>query len=144
MDTIGLIAAITTVLTIWFGHVLVRELEARINRILPAILICVILGIIFEIGAWVSVNQSISAVSGIIGITFLWDAFEFIRQQKRVKIGHAAANPLNPRHARILLQYPAATTVDILDREPRGVPYTQAEIDLILHPLDSRAGKQTE
>jgi uncharacterized membrane protein len=144
MNTIGLIAATTTILTIWFGHVLVRELEARISRILPAILICVLLGIIFEIGAWVSVQPAISAASGIIGITFLWDALELIRQEKRVKIGHTAANPRNARHARILLQYPSATTVDIMDRNPRGSPYTQAQIESILHPLEIAAEEKTE
>lgn len=144
MNSIGVLAALTTVLSIWFGHVLVRKLEARVNRLLPAILICVGLGITFGIGAWVSFHNSTSAISGIIGITFLWDALEFFRQENRVKIGHAPANPHNPRHARILAEYPSATTVDILDREPRGVPYTQAEIDSILHALNFPAERQTE
>ncbi len=144
MNVIGIIVATTTILSIWFGHVLVRKLEARVNRLLPAILICVGLGITFGFGAWISFHNSISAVSGIIGVTFLWDALEFVRQEKRVKIGHAPANPHNPRHAHILEQYPSATTIDILDREPRGYPYTQSEIDSILHPLDFLAGTQTE
>lgn len=144
MNTIGFIAAITTILTIWFGHVMVRGLEARIHRILPAILLCILLGITFGIGALITFNRSTSAVSGIIGITFLWDAFEFVRQEKRVKIGHAPANPNNPRHAYILSQYPSATTVNIMDRDPRGIPYTQTEIDTILQPSQFSAGRPTE
>ncbi len=144
MNSIGLITSTTTILTIWFGHVLVRKLEARVNRLLPLILICVGLGITFGIGAGIASHNSISAISGIISITFLWDALEFVRQEKRVKIGHAPANPHNPRHARILAQYPSATTVDILAREPRGVPYTPSEIDAILHPSDFLAEKPTE
>ena len=144
MNTIGLFTAIATILTIWFGHVMVRELEARLHRILPAILICVLLGLIFEIGAWITFHHSISAVSGIIGITFLWDAFEFVRQEKRVKIGHAPANPNNPRHACILSEYPSATKVNIMDRDPRGAPYTQAEIDAILQSSQLSDGRPSE
>jgi hypothetical protein len=47
------------------------------------------------------------AVLGILGITLLWDALEMTRQQRRICKGHAHANPDNPRHARILEQYPA-------------------------------------
>ena len=144
INNLGMISALTTILTIWFGHVFVRKLEARLKRIFPVMLICVLLGITFGIGAWISFHNSISAVSGIIAITFLWDALEFVRQEKRVKIGHAPAKLHNPRHARILAEYPSATTVDILDREPRGVPYTQAEIDLLLHPLEFPSERQPE
>ena len=65
---------------------------------------------------------------GILGVTLLWDSFEFYRQQKRIKHGHAPANPKNPRHSKILAEYPGATIVDWLDRNPRGMAYSPAEL----------------
>ena len=67
-------------------------------------------------------------MSSILGVTLLWDALEFFRQQKRIKHGHAPANPNNPRHAKILAEYPDATTIDWLDRNPRGSAYSPAEL----------------
>jgi len=65
---------------------------------------------------------------GILGVTLLWDALEFYRQQRRIQRGHAPANPNNPRHARILAEFTSATTIDWLDRDPRGSAYTPAEL----------------
>ena len=59
-----------------------------------------------------------NALRCILGITLLWDALEFTRQQKRVKKGHAPANPHNPRHAKILAEHPTATTLDLLKHLP--------------------------
>jgi hypothetical protein len=132
INTIGLFVAITTIITIWFGHVMVRKLEARLSKIIPAILICILLGLVFIFGSLLLENNSISAISGIIGITFLWDALEIKRQQKRVKMGHAPANPKNPRHFKILSKSSTATPVDILVREPRGKPYSQVELTAML------------
>jgi hypothetical protein len=56
---------------------------------------------------------------GIVGITVLFDALEFRRQFKRVKKGHAPANPHNPRHAPLLASG-QATAIEWLDREPAG------------------------
>jgi hypothetical protein len=61
-------------------------------------------------------------------VTFLWDALEFLRQQNRIKHGHAPANPNNPRHAKILAEHPEATTFDWLDRDPRGRSYSAEEL----------------
>jgi len=133
LNSIGVLAAITTMLSIWFGHVMVRNLEYKLQKILPAMLLCILLGMLFLLGAILLENNTLSAVSGIIGITFLWDALEFKRQQKRVIKGHAPANPKNPRHLRILAECKTATTLDMLDREPRGKPYSQIEIDAILN-----------
>ncbi len=52
-----------------------------------------------------------------LGITALFDALEFRRQFRRVKQGHAPANPNNPRHAPWLAEG-KATTADLLKREP--------------------------
>ncbi|MDO9087709.1 MAG: DUF4491 family protein [Anaerolineaceae bacterium] len=132
INPIGIITAITTFLTIWFGHVMVRKLESRMERIAPAVIICILLGFGFGIYAVLVESNTVSAIFGILGITFLWDALEFYRQEKRIKVGHAPANPNNPRHADILAQYSSATTVDLLNREPRGKEYSAEEISILL------------
>lgn len=133
MNSIGVLAALTTILSIWFGHVMVRKLDARLSKVIPAILMSIMLGLVFIFSSFFLENNSISAIFGIIGITFLWDAFEFKRQQKRVIKGHAPANPKNTRHLRILAEYKTATTLDLLDREPRGQFYSQGELNAILN-----------
>lgn len=144
INTIGALAAITTIISIWFGHVMVRRLEARLVSVGSVIVVCILLGLFFLAGAILIDSNQNSAILGIIGITFLWDALEFKRQQKRVKIGHAPANPENPRHARVLTQYTTATTIDILDREPKGGPYSQVEIESILQGAGVRMENQTK
>ncbi len=110
LNWMGLVAAVAAFLSIWFGHVAVRKIEFISQTIrLPSIVFAAV-GIIFE---WLS----LSIVFGILGITLLWDALEFTRQQQRVTKGHAPANPLNPRHARILSKYSTATHLDLLKRE---------------------------
>jgi hypothetical protein len=69
----------------------------------------------------------VATVLGILGITLLFDSFELVRQQKRIMKGHAPANPDNPRHAKILREYPSATTLDLLKREPMGSSLTIPE-----------------
>jgi hypothetical protein len=127
-NPIGIITGITTFLTIWFGHVMVRKLESRLERIAPAVIICILLGLLFEICAFMMESNTVSAIFGIVGFTFLWDALEFFRQEKRIKVGHAPANPNNSRHASILAQYSTSTTVDLLKREPRGKAYSAEEL----------------
>ena len=144
INSIGLLAAITTILTIAFGHIMVRELEYRIHTIKPAITICIFLGTGLELAALLADSRTASAIFGIIGITVLWDGLEFYRQQKRVIKGHAPANPDNPRHQRILSQYPTATSVNIVDRDPRGYPYSEDEIQNILKGATYPQGEQQE
>ena len=132
LNTIGLAAALSTFLGVWFGHVAVRKIEAISRTIwLPTVLFA-LTGIALE---WLSLSTSnlpLSTASGILGFTFLWDALEFTRQQNRIKKGHAPANPANPRHARLMREYPAATPVDLLKRDPVGKPVSQSEaINLI-------------
>jgi hypothetical protein len=121
INTLGSTAAITAFLAIWVGHVAVRKVEFISPTIgLPA-MIFTALGLACE---WLSLsifNRQISTVFGILGVTLLWDAFEFTRQQKRIRRGHAPANPNNPRHAAILAEPNSRATVeDLLDREPAG------------------------
>lgn len=116
----GLAAALATFLGIWWGHVAVRVIEARLTDVRPAMIIAVLLGLGMWMGALRAESAPVSAALGILGMTLLWDAFEFHRQERRVRIGHAPANPRNPRHARILAESPAATMVDLLKRDPCG------------------------
>lgn len=128
INIIGFAAALATFLGVWLGHVSVRKTEREtINLWIPA-LIALAFGIGFEIVSFLISSLPLSAICGILGVTLLWDSFEFYRQQKRIKHGHAPANPNNPRHARILAEYPNATTFDWLDRDPRGSAYSPAEL----------------
>jgi predicted tellurium resistance membrane protein TerC len=105
---------------VWFGHVAVRRIEFVSPTIWIPSTVFAILGLAAEIFSLSTVNRPLSTIFGILGITLLFDAFELIRQQKRVKKGHAPANPANPRHAKILAAYSSATTLDLLKRDPTG------------------------
>jgi len=129
LNFLGLVAALGTFVGIWWGHVAVRAIEAKIEKLWPAMLVAALLGLACEIAAVRTQNTGFSAFCGIAGMTLLWDAFEFYRQEKRIKKGHAPANPNNPRHARILATFPGATTMDWLDRKPRGLAYTDEELE---------------
>lgn len=131
INLIGIVCALTTFVSVWLGHVVVRWLEFHTRRLLPVILGFVALGVLVEIFALLQASQSSSAVLGIMGITFLWDAFEVVRQERRIRKGHAPANLENPRHAAILQQSPKATTLDWLKRDPRGTAYSAAELEEI-------------
>ena len=121
MNTLGFIAAITAFLSIWFGHVAVRKIEFISPTIWLPTLIFVIAGFIVEGFSLSTFNFQLSTALGILGITLLFDAFEFTRQQKRIHKGHAPANPNNSRHARILADSNShATTLDLLKRDPVG------------------------
>ena len=128
INILGLVAALATFLSVWWGHIGVRKIEAISVRLWAPILVAILLGLICEVIAAQTENINVSSAFGIIGIVFLWDAFEFYRQQNRVKKGHAPANPNNPRHAQILAEFPAATEMDWLDRNPRGYQYSKEEI----------------
>lgn len=122
MNFIGVIAALAAFLSVWFGHVAVRKIEFLSPTIWIPSTIFAILGLVAETFSLFTVNRPLSAVFGILGITLLFDAFELTRQQKRVRKGHAPANPSNPRHAKILAQHSSATTLDLLKRDPVGAP----------------------
>lgn len=121
LNYLGVTAAVTAFLSIWIGHVAVRKIEAISPNIWLPVAISALLGLLVE---WLSLSTSnlqLSTVFGIIGVTLLWDALEFIRQQNRIRKGHAPANPRNPRHAAILAEPKSrATTQDLLKREPTG------------------------
>lgn len=123
MNILGFTAALTAFLAIWIGHVAVRKVEAESRNIQIPMTIAITLGLLAEYGSLTIIHRPLSTVLGILGITLLWDAFELYRQEKRIKHGHAPANPNNPRHARILNEpNSCATTQDLLKREPTGLP----------------------
>ena len=127
LNLIGLIAAVSTFLGVWFGHVAVRKIEYISPTIWLPTTGFAMAGIVSEGLALLTPSFLLSTAFGILGFTFLWDALEFTRQQNRIKKGHAPANPHNPRHARLLREYPSATTLDLLKRDPIGEQVSPSE-----------------
>ena len=119
LNGIGILAALATFFGVWIGHVTVRKVEYRVSDLRIPILSALIIGLALEIVALSSISLYVSGACGILGMTVLFDALEFRRQFKRVKKGHAPANPNNPRHAPLLANG-QATTIDLLKREPVG------------------------
>jgi hypothetical protein len=120
LNYIGLTAAVAAFFGIWFGHVAVRKIDYVSTSILIPAVFAALIGVSMEIGALLSPNLYVTTALGILGMTFLWDSFEFYRQHHRIQTGHAPANPDNPRHARILAEHNSATTIDWLKRNPTG------------------------
>lgn len=131
LNWIGLIAAVSTFIGVWIGHVFVRKIEYISSTVWVPSGVALCLGLLLELGALVSENLYISAALGIFGITVLWDALEFWRQHQRVRKGHAPANPDNPRHARLLQSSMQSTTLDWLDRDPTGRRLSPNELQAI-------------
>ncbi len=132
MNWIGLVAALTAFFSIWAGHVAVRKIEFVSLTIWLPTLIFISLGLITKSYSLITVHLPLQTALGIIGITLLWDALEFTRQQKRIVKGHAPANPNNPRHAKILAEHKTATTLDLLKCDPLGhVVSTDEAIQII-------------
>jgi hypothetical protein len=127
LNTIGFVAATSTFLGVWFGHVAVRRIESISRTIWMPTTLFTMAGLALEIFSLSTSSLLLSTASGILGFTFLWDALEFTRQQNRIKKGHAPANPDNPRHARLMRDFPSATTLDLLKRDPVGKPVTPTE-----------------
>lgn len=128
INLMGVSTALATFFGVWLGHVSVRKIERETVNLRIPTLAALALGIGFETASFLTSNLILSAMCGILGVTLLWDSFEFHRQQKRIKRGHAPANLNNPRHAKILAEYPVATTFDWLNRSPRGSAYSSDEL----------------
>lgn len=127
-NLIGLTAAVSAFIGIWFGHVAVRKIEYVSASIVIPIILAVLIGLSMEIVGVFSANPYVTTVLGILGMTSLWDALEFTRQQRRIQTGHAPANPDNPRHASILAESGSATTIDWLKRSSVGRQYSTDEL----------------
>jgi hypothetical protein len=132
INFVGLAATAATFFGVWLGHVSVRKIEREVERIWIPSILALFFGLGLEFASLQADGMALSAFCGILGITLLWDALELgVRQPRRIIKGHAPANPKNPRHARILAMYPTATTVDFLERDPRGAPYSESELQAI-------------
>lgn len=132
INSLGSIAALTAFFSIWIGHVTVRKVEFISPSLRLPTFLFASAGLALEYGSMLSANRALAVVFGIAGITLLWDALELTRQQRRICKGHAPANPKNPRHAAILVEYPRAMTIDLLKREPLGRTVSPDEaIDLL-------------
>lgn len=132
INFVGLAAALATFFGIWWGHVSVRKIEREVVNLWIPATIALVLGLVLWFASTLTSSLPLSAAAGIVGVTLLWDALEIgIRQPRRVKRGEAPANPNNPRHAKILADYPEATTVDLLERDPIGRQYTPQEIAVL-------------
>lgn len=132
INWIGPAAAVSTFLGVWIGHVSVRKIEKEVERIWIPAALALILGIGLEFVSLRTDNLIASTICGILGVTLLWDSLELaVRQPRRIREGHAPANPNNPRHALILAEHPTATTIDWLNRDPRGFPYSEAELQAL-------------
>jgi len=135
LNPVGLVAALATFFGIWFGHVAVRKIEFDSPSLWLPTAVFATVGLALEWFSLVTSNLLLSTALGIIGITLLWDALEFTRQQNRIKKGHSPANPNNPRHARLMHEHGAVTNLDLLKRDPIGKPVSTAEaIKLITEP----------
>jgi hypothetical protein len=135
----GLAAALATFLGIWLGHVSVRIIERNAKELWLPILIAIILGLGLETWSLLTDHFLLNTALGIVGITILWDALEFVRQEKRIKKGHAPAKPSNPRHAEILANYPSATTLDLLKRNPVGRQVSSDEANQLIQTVERRS-----
>lgn len=132
INLVGLASAAATFFGVWLGHVSVRKIEREVERIWIPAAIALMLGLGLELASFQADSLTVSTICGILGITLLWDSLELAyRQPRRVMKGHAPANPHNPRHARILAEYREATTIDLLTRDPRGIPYSEDELRAI-------------
>lgn len=117
----GLLMALATFLSIWWGHIGVRWLEAHSANIWPPTVALIVVGVALNVYSIFAPNLIVSGISSIIGITLIWDGWEMIRQTQRIRKMHAPVNVNNPRHA-ALLAAGKATTTDLLKREPQGYP----------------------
>jgi hypothetical protein len=94
LQSAGLVLAVLTFGTIGLGHVAVRELNYRYGtKPAPFLLI---LGLAFLGLSLLVADNLASAALGIVGMTTLWDTVELIRQEERIRRGHAPANPDRP------------------------------------------------
>jgi hypothetical protein len=89
-----LVLAVLTFGTIGLGHVAVRKLNYRYGtKPMPFF---AALGLAFLGLSLIAADNLDSAALGILGMTTQWDAVEFIRQEGRIRRGHAPANPDRP------------------------------------------------
>ena len=129
INWLGPASAFATFFGVWIGHVSVRKIEREVERIWIPATLALLFGIGLMTASFLNSNLILSTICGILAVTLFWDTLELaVRQPNRIKHGHAPANPNNPRHAKILATHPNATTLDWLDRDPRGALYSSEEL----------------
>jgi hypothetical protein len=90
----GPLLAALTLGTIGVGHVAVRRANyAYGTKPVPYVLI---LGLAFLLCSLFVASDLVSGALGVLGMTTVWDAVELIRQEGRIRRGHAPANPNRP------------------------------------------------
>jgi hypothetical protein len=90
----GPILASLTLGTIRFGHAAVRRMNYLYGtRPVPCVLA---LGLSLLLCSLLVTSDLASGALGVLGVTTLWDAFELVRQEERIRRGHAPANPNRP------------------------------------------------
>ncbi|PID84765.1 MAG: DUF4491 domain-containing protein [Chloroflexi bacterium] len=94
MQWVGVVLAIVTFATIGLGHVTVRKVNYLYGtKPVPYVVIAGLLVLFVSLQVK---SDLVSAALGIIGITTLWDSFELVRQEERIRRGHAPENPNRP------------------------------------------------
>ena len=91
LQWVGPMLAAVTVGTIWFGHVMVRRVNYRYGT-KPAPFVF-FLGLLVMVFSVITESDLLSGAAGIVGITTMWDAYELVRQEERVRLGRAPRNP---------------------------------------------------
>ena len=71
IQSIGIVAATAAFMGIWFGHVAVRILEFRIEKLWMPIAGALVLGVSLEVWSLFTENELVAAATGILGMTFL-------------------------------------------------------------------------
>ncbi|HEX2990698.1 MAG TPA: DUF4491 family protein, partial [Anaerolineales bacterium] len=85
INLVGLASAAATFLGVWIGHVSVRKIEREVKRIWIPSALALLLGTGLELlSLWTS-SRALSTFCAILGVTLLWDALEFHRQQNRIR-----------------------------------------------------------
>lgn len=98
MQWTGVVLALITFGTIAFGHVAVRRANYLYGtKPVPYVLFA---GLAFLFLSLRMHDDLASAALGIVGMTTLWDSFELMRQEERIRRGHAPSNPKRPVEAR--------------------------------------------
>ena len=90
----GPVLAVFTIATIAFGHTAVRKVNYLYGtKPVPCVFA---MGLVILFLSLHVTADLVSAILGIIGTTTLWDAYELIRQEERVRRGRAPVNPDRP------------------------------------------------